>query len=137
MKSSTLYMLLVLISVPSMLAFAESTSKTVEATGSITSFNGSPHSGLWAGGANFDSGTGSVVSVFKSDAGDIFVITVKGDRLTFDENSFTVMGTGFVAKNGVLLEEGNGTAWISDSRMQIRVNGDVDISGQTTSFTVK
>ncbi|MFQ5940713.1 MAG: hypothetical protein ACE5KA_03325 [Nitrososphaerales archaeon] len=128
---------LVLVSTPFMLAFAESSAKNIEASGTVALFNSSPHSGLWAAGADIDKDTGNLVAVFKNDNGDIFVITIAGEDLVLDENGLTIAGKGFVAQNGVLLKEGNGTGKINENGMQIRVNGDIVISGQTTSFEMK
>jgi hypothetical protein len=135
-KAVAAYLLLVAIAITPALASAASDSRTVEAAGSVAMYNGATHSGLWAAGADFKNGNGNLVSVFKSSTGDIFVVSVKGDRLTFDDNGFTVAGTGFLAKNGVPIQEGNSTAWISKTAMKVTVNGNVEISGQTVSFTV-
>ena len=57
--------------------------------------------------------------------------------MIFDEDGLTIVGTGFVAKNGMLLDEGNGVAKISESIMEIKVNDDVVVSGHTLSFEMK
>ena len=137
LKIPTLILALVLVSTQYVLASAEPSSKSIEATGNVVSFNNSPHSGLWAAEASVDNNKGDLVSVFKNDAGDIFIVTVKGDDFMVDEQGLTISGTGFVAKNNVLLKQGNGTARISESSMEIRVNGDVVVSGQTLSFETK
>ena len=137
LKIPILIVALVLVSSQYVLASAEPSSKSIEAAGNIVSFNNSPHSGLWAAQASVDSNKGDLMSVFKNDAGDIFIVTVKGDDFVVDEQGLTISGTGFVAKNNVLLKQGNGTATISESSMEIRVNGDVVVSGQTLSFETK
>ncbi|MEM2760689.1 MAG: hypothetical protein QXU32_12310 [Nitrososphaerales archaeon] len=117
----------------SMLAFAE-TGNNVTASGYILSYNNSTHAGLWAATADLLESKGDLISVFKNDAGDILVVTVRGDKITVDEDNLTIVGTGFVAKNSVLLREGNGTAIINNDTVEVRVNGDIVISGKTVSF---
>ena len=137
LKIPILILALVLVSSQYVPASAEPSSKSIKAAGNVVSFNNAPHSGLWAAEASVDSNMGDLVSVFKNDAGDIFIVTVKGDHFMIDEQGLTISGTGFVAKNNVLLKQGNGTARISESSMEIRVNGDVVVSGQTLSFETK
>ncbi len=127
---------LFLVSFPSMLVSAESSSSPVEATGKVISLNNSTHSGVWAAAAYFDIHKGYIFSVSK-DGGDVFVVTVAGDNLVFNEQGLGIIGTGFVGKNGILLEQGNGTATINQSGMEIRVNGDIVVSGKTVSFKTK
>jgi len=118
-----------------MLASAQSV-KSVEAEGSIVSFNGSPHSGLWVAEADFEDG-GSMLAVFKSNTDDIFVITIKGVDSVFGSDKSTITGTGFVAKNGVLLKEAAGTATLSETALTLRISDDFIVIGKTTSFTKK
>ena len=126
---------LVLLSFPYMLASAQSV-KSVEAEGSIVSFNGSPHSGLWVAEADFEDG-GSMLAVFKSNTDDIFVITIKGVDSVFGSDKSTITGTGFVAKNGVLLKEAAGTATLSETALELKISDDFIVIGKTTSFTKK
>ncbi|MFQ5970574.1 MAG: hypothetical protein ACE5J2_08800 [Nitrososphaerales archaeon] len=134
LKTMTLLLALVLVS-PYMAAAVHSPT-TIEATGSVLLLNDSPQSGLWAAVADFESGTGDIVSAFENDQGDIYVITVKGDSV-FEGEGLTISGEGYLAKNGELLTEGNGTARISEIGMQITVNGDTVVSGQTVYFETK
>lgn len=127
-------MALVIVSAPVMLAYAQS--GTIEADGSILTFNGSRHSGLWAANIDLENNTGNIVSVFKNEDGDIFVITVRAVEVDQDDD-LTMSGKGFVAMNGELLKEGDGSVLITKNRMEIRVNGDIVISGKTLSFEMK
>lgn len=135
LKIALMILPLVLLSFPYMLASAQSV-KSIEAEGSIVSFNGSPHSGLWVAEANFEDG-GSILAVFKSSADDIFIITIKGDDSVFGSDKSTITGTGFVAKNGVLLKEADGTATLSETALELKVGNDFIVIGKTTSFTKK
>lgn len=129
--------LLSLVYFPHMLTATEFDFKNIEATGSILLFNDSSHTGLWTAVAYLDNIAGELVSVFTNNESDIFIVTVRGEDLIFDEDGLTIVGIGFVAKNGVLLDEGNGVVRISESIMEIKVNDDVVVSGHTLSFEMK
>ncbi len=137
LKAAMMLFALVLVSPTYTLATAESGFKSIEVTGSIVLFNDSPHSGLWAAEVDFDHVRGDIISVSKNDANDIFVVTIKGEDVVFEADNLKISGTAFVTKNGVLLEEGDGTASISESEMQVKMNGKVVVTGQTISFTKK
>jgi hypothetical protein len=127
---------LVLVSTQFLLVYAESVS-SVEASGTVSSFNGSVNSGLWAAKADINNSTGDLISIFTNDSGDIFVVTLRGSSIILDDQGLAISGTGFVAKNSLLLKEGNGTARINQNNVEITVNGDVMISGHTMLFETK
>ncbi|MFQ5970587.1 MAG: hypothetical protein ACE5J2_08865 [Nitrososphaerales archaeon] len=131
LKMRILGLALLIALVPYTSAFAESSSNTIDAVGTVSSFNDSPASGLWAAVADFESGTGDIVAVFENEQGDIYVVTVRGDS-AFEGEDLTISGEGYLAKNGELLTEGSGTAIINESGMEIRVSEDA-VFGQTVS----
>ncbi|MBE43740.1 MAG: hypothetical protein CMO16_00960 [Thaumarchaeota archaeon] len=137
LKVVVVLFLLSLVYFPHMLTATEFDFTNIEATGSILLFNDSSHMGLWTAVAYLDNIAGELVSMFTNNESDIFIVTVRGEDLIFDDDGLTIVGTGFVAKNGVLLDEGNGVVKISENIMEIKVNDDVVVSGHTLSFEMK
>ena len=137
LKVVVVLFLLSLVYFPHMLSAKEFDFTNIEATGSILLFNDSSHMGLWTAVAYLDNIAGELVSMFTNNESDIFIVTVRGEDLIFDDDGLTIVGTGFVAKNGVLLDEGNGVVKISENIMEIKVNDDVVVSGHTLSFEMK
>ena len=137
LKVVVVLFLLSLVYFPHMLTATEFDFTNIEATGSILLFNDSSHMGLWTAVAYLDNIAGELVSMFTNNESDIFIVTVRGEDLIFDDDGLAIVGTGFVAKNGVLLDEGNGVVKISENIMEIKVNDDVVVSGHTLSFEMK
>ena len=137
LKVVVVLFLLSLVYFPHMLTATEFDFTNIEATGSILLFNDSSHMGLWTAVAYLDNIAGELVSMFTNNESDIFIVTVRGEDFIFDDDGLTIVGTGFVAKNGVLLDEGNGVVKISENIMEIKVNDDVVVSGHTLSFEMK
>ena len=137
LKVVVVLFLLSLVYFPHMLTATEFDFTNIEATGRILLFNDSSHMGLWTAVAYLDNIAGELVSMFTNNESDIFIVTVRGEDLIFDDDGLTIVGTGFVAKNGVLLDEGNGVVKISENIMEIKVNDDVVVSGHTLSFEMK
>lgn len=133
-KSAILSIALVFVLFPYMLAQGESDYGIVEATGLVL-FEDSPNSGLWAAEADFYSHRGDVITVYQNDASDIFIVTIKGDDIAFEEDELIISGIGFITKNGVLLEEGDGNSTMNKNGMELKINGNIVVTGQTISFT--
>jgi len=117
-----------------MLAQGESDYRIMEATG-IVLIGDSPISGLWAAEADFGSLRGDIITVYQNDESDIFVVTIRGDDVVFEEDELIITGIGFITKNGVLLEEGDGSSTMNKNGMELRVNGNIVVTGETISFT--
>lgn len=125
------------LSFPYLMASAQSDVSLIESSGTIISFNQSPHSGPWVAEANIDGQVGSILAVFRNDVGDIFVVTIAGSDLAFDGNNVFLSGTGLVAKNGLVLEEASGSARISEDSITVSVGDRLTVIGTTTTFIEK